>query len=368
MNNINLPKVYIIILNWNGWEDTIECLESLKSITYTNYCIVIIDNGSKDTSIGKIVEYCNHQPNFEFYNFKYNGKTKNMSKTKIKMNKKLIILLKNEKNYGFAKGNNIGIKYAFQHGDPNYILLLNNDTIVEKEFLTILVKTAEENHKFANIQPLLLKPGGEVIDSLGQELIKWQIKDIGINSYCSEYKNLLNNNYNEIFGACNAAVLYRSDVLKKIGLFDENFFAIFEDVDLAWRIRLGGFKSIIVSGAIVYHKRGISGRTSSREGEKKLIKLYHGSKNWLLILIRYYPLSMICYIILMFPWRFLLYLFNAIYYACRLNNLLQLFKTLNQSFNIRRNLKMNPLLNAVQHCWIKIKDINIRQPQVKTSK
>ncbi|MCE5214153.1 MAG: glycosyltransferase, partial [Methanobacterium sp.] len=102
------PKVTIVIVNWNGWEDTIECLKSLYHVNYTNFNIIIVDNHSQDDSVKKIKDYIE--------------------------NKKLILIV-NDENYGFAEGNNIGIRYAQKNFNPDYILLLNNDTIVDKEFL-----------------------------------------------------------------------------------------------------------------------------------------------------------------------------------------------------------------------------------------
>ncbi len=139
------PKVSIIILNWNSWEDTIECLESLNQINYDNYDIILIDNGSSDNSIEKIKEYCNAnikvESNFVKYNhynkpikFVYYREKENNQleiigngSNELNSNKNLIII-ENRKNYGFTKGNNIGMEYSKNFFNPKYYLLLNNDT------------------------------------------------------------------------------------------------------------------------------------------------------------------------------------------------------------------------------------------------
>jgi len=139
------PKVAIIILNWYGWKDTIECLESIYQIDYPKYDIIVIDNGSEDESIEKIKQYCNGKLDVKsdfFTNstknkpikiFEYNRKDietalKEKEIENLPSNRK-IILIKNEDNYGFAEGNNIGMRYAIKSLNPDYILLLNNTRI-----------------------------------------------------------------------------------------------------------------------------------------------------------------------------------------------------------------------------------------------
>lgn len=359
------PKVAIIILNWNGWRDTIECLESLYQITYPNYGVIVVDNGSEDESIEKIKEYCEGKIKVESKFFEYSsenkpikiieytreeaeaggGKEKEISD--LPSNRKLI-LIKNEKNYGFAEGNNIGMRYALKALNPDYILLLNNDTVVDKGFLSELVNVAEGDERIGSVQSLLLRPGGEVIDSLGQELLRWGARDRGINSKAKMYnfKNL------EIFGACAAAALYRCRLLKEIGFFDKDFFVIYEDLDLSWRIRLNGFSSVLASKSVVYHKRGISGR-APLDRELLLLARYHGNKNWLLIVLRYYPLSVLLAVILKTPWQFFFTLFMCVYYSLKLGKLWEFFEYALKSWKIRKGMQANYLLPKIQAKWIK---------------
>jgi GT2 family glycosyltransferase len=361
------PKVSIIILNWNGWKDTIECLESLYQITYPNYDVIVMDNGSEDKSIEKIKEYAEGKIKVESKFFKYNPSTKPIriieytreeaeagggkenGIANLPSNRKMIII-KNEKNYGFAEGNNIAMKYALKVLNPDYILLLNNDTIVDKTFLEELVKVMESDEKIGSAQPILLRLEKEVIDSLGQELLKWGARDKGMNSKI-DYSNLKNL---EIFGTCAAASLYRCKLLKKIGLFDKDFFFIYEDVDLSWRIRLNGFLSVLVSKSIVYHKRGISERTPL-DKELYLLKGYHANKNKLLIALRYYPLSIILTVILKTPWQFFHTLFRCGYYSLKLKRFREFSECVLRSWKIRKKIQTNHLLPTIQTKWIKRK-------------
>ena len=170
------PSVGIVILNWNSWEDTIECLESLYQITYPNYSIILVDNGSENESIQKIKEYTKGKIKVKSKYLKYNPKNKpikvleltnkmaarisnksDLGKKdkeilKLKSNEKLI-LIKNDKNYGFAEGTNIGMRFALKIYDFDYLLMLNNDTAVEPDFLTKMVTAGEEHPKAGIIGP-----------------------------------------------------------------------------------------------------------------------------------------------------------------------------------------------------------------------
>lgn len=353
------PRVSIIILNWNGWEDTIECLNSLNQINYPNYNIILVDNNSIDESVDKLEEYLSYKPYFTLNSHKIPGKqTKIIEYTKSKSNDKIgpvsetnLVLIKNDENYGFAEGNNIGIKYAIKNFNPDYILLLNNDTTVEKNFLNELMKVADSDKNIGSVQSLLLKPGGKIIDSMGQEPLIWSSMDIGMGS---NYKNNLNKNV-EIFGACAASALYRSDTLKKIGLFDSDFFAVYEDVDLSWRIQLEGLKSILAVNSIVYHKRNISKRLSERKNfnlkSNNNFELYHLSKNMLIIAIRYHPTSSLLHP--KYIYKLVLSLVACLMISIKLKETKNTLKVLLKNLRARKEVKRNPLLNNLQECWIK---------------
>jgi GT2 family glycosyltransferase len=217
------PKVSIIILNWNGWEDTIECLESLYQITYPNYEVIVVDNGSEDESIAKLEIYCE-------------GEIKVESEKEIRdlpSNRKLIII-KNEKNYGFAEGNNIGMRYALKalNLNPDYILLLNNDTVVDKEFLRELAKAGMSYGRIGICGAKLLKMHNpKIIDSTGHILRMGRVVDRGTRKIDKgQYDNKT-----DVIGAMAAACLYKREMLEDIGLFDRSFFTVYEDAELSWR-------------------------------------------------------------------------------------------------------------------------------------
>jgi len=360
---MNYPQVSIVVLNWNGWEDTIECLESLYQINYPKYDVIVVDNGSEDDSINNIKKYCNGEMEVKSNFFTYNLTNKPIKIIEFKKeeseflrketlnlpsNKKLN-LIKNDENYGFAEGNNIGMIYALQFLGPDYVLLLNNDTFVDKHFLEELVKVADEDAEVSSVQSLLLKPGGKLVDSMGQELLIWSARDIGMDS---KNKKLTKNR--EIFGACAAAALYRSKALKRVGLFDKDFFAIYEDVDLSWRIRLDGFKSVLAVNSIVYHKRNISKSVSKLQNMDWMLnpdeRWYHLTKNMMILAIRYHPSSFLSNPKYLF--KLLSTLLGSFYFSLREKKLKKTFKIIRKNFKIRKNLNNNSRLKDLQKKWI----------------
>ena len=232
----NQPKVSIIIVNYNGRLYLEKCLNSLSKVNYTNFEIIIVDNNSTDDSIEFVM---NNFPN--------------------------IIIIKLDKNYGFAEPNNIGAKNA----KGQLLLFLNNDTYVKPNFISELVSVAEKDNKVAICQSLLLKPNGTIdssgdfIDSLGK-------------AYSSKEKP---ENVKEILSARGASMMVKKESFWDLGGFDKNFFASYEDVDIGWRAWLWGYRVLLVPNSIVYHIGGQTVQTLSNE-----IKI-HGVKNLIIIRI-----------------------------------------------------------------------------------
>jgi hypothetical protein len=220
------PLVCIIILNWNGWRDTLACLRSLCNITYPRYRIILIDNCSTDNSLD---EFASHlDSTVTFFPLK--------------------------ENLGFAKGCNFGMKYALDSVNPQYILLLNNDTEVEPDFLDKMVKAAQTSGA-GMAQALMLKQWDHtMIDSTGHIIVWGQVEDRGnrkINT--GQYADNRN-----LIGVSGAAALYRSEMIRRIGMFDESFDSGYEDSEFSWRAYKKGWKTAYSPTAVVYHKRNTS--------------------------------------------------------------------------------------------------------------
>jgi GT2 family glycosyltransferase len=246
-------KASVIILNWNGKHLLDECLESVLSQQYQDYEIIIVDNGSTDNSVN-------------YLNEKYSSKAK-------------IIAL--NKNKGFAGGCNEGIKVA--RGD--YICLLNNDAIVDKNWLGELISAAELAPDIGMCASKILNYyNREEFDTLGH-----LIYPDGLNRGRGKFEKDINqyDKMEEAFFPSGAAALYRKDMLNEIGLFDEDFFAYGDDTDIGLRARLAGWKCVYVPSAIAYHKSSASSHPYSPW------KIYLVERNRILILFKYFPLRFI---------------------------------------------------------------------------
>ena len=230
--NLNVPLVSIIIINYNGKSYLEKCLESIKKIKYDNLEIIVVDNNSTDGTM-------------EF----------------LAQNYPSIITLKLDKNYGFAKPNNVAAKIA--KGD--FLLFLNNDTEVTPNFLTELVQVLVGNDQIGICQSLLLKPNGE-IDSSGDF-----IDTIGVVYNSKEPIDKIR----EISSARGASMIIRKELFLDLEGFDEQFFVSFEDVDLGWRTWIKGYKVVINPKSVVYHHGG-----KTHDSIKDEIS-FHGLKNQL---------------------------------------------------------------------------------------
>lgn len=242
------PLVYIILVNWNGLKDTLECLSSLKRITYKNHRIVVVDNGSTNNQLHIL---------------------------KIKYPE--ILPINNNSNLGYCKANNQGIKYAINKG-AKYILLLNNDTVVKKDFLSILVKYAEKNSFKGVLTPKILYYKNNIIWAMGGSISKYTSipKMIGQGNISESHINIIEPDY-----ASGCAFFVDTDILKKVGLLDEEYFAYYEDTDLSFRIKRKGYKARVIPDSIIWHK--VSRSTNNIATDKiSAIQAYYLSRNGLL--------------------------------------------------------------------------------------
>lgn len=212
-------KASVIIPNWNGGELLKDCLESLSEQSYKDFEIILVDNNSTDNSLNYIME--------------------NFPKVKI---------IKLDKNYGFAKAINEGVKSS----KAEYAVFLNNDTFADKDWLNQLIKCADNHPEVISVNSKLLNfYSQKIIDGVGIQInevgqaksIGWHQKDKG--QYEKE---------DYIFGATGGASLFRRTDFIKVGVFDEKYFMYSEEVDFAFRAQFLGYKSIYCPKAIVFHK------------------------------------------------------------------------------------------------------------------
>ncbi len=226
-----MKKVAIIIVNWNGKRLLKTCLEAVFKQTYKKFKVYFVDNGSEDGSVGFV--------------------EKNFPQTKI---------IKLKENTGFAKGNNIGIREAFKDREIEHIVCLNNDTKVDSNWLTELVRSANENQQVGMVASKAFFPDGK-IQSAGLYIQSNNFKSSGGISRGFDENPTKFDNEEFIFAPSGCSALYKRKVLEEVGLFDEDFFAYSEDYDLGMRIQLMGWKCAYnpKSQLVHYHSKTSGG-------------------------------------------------------------------------------------------------------------
>lgn len=219
-----MPSVYIILLNYNGYKDTIECLQSLRHLEYPNYHVVICDNDSLDDSEKHILDWLKECPNEPFH------------------------FIQTGANLGFAGGNNVGIRYSIKKG-ADYIWLLNNDTVVEPDALTHMVNKMETNKK---------------IGICGSKLCSYYDRSqvVGLGGWCHPLTGsaghiIKENELGKLAYIIGASMLFRREVFENIGLLQDDYFLYYEELDIAERIREKYIMDVSLD-SVVYHKEGAS--------------------------------------------------------------------------------------------------------------
>ncbi len=262
------PKVSITILNWNGLEDTTECLESLKKVTYPNYEVIVVDNCS-DGDDARILK-----EKFGDY----------------------IQVIQNDKNYGCGQGFNTGIQYALKNYQPDYVMIMNNDVVVDPAFLDELVKVAESDELIGIVGPKIYyydySGRKDVIWSAGGRIRWWTLRvhtTIGENDDdLPKYQAIKNVDW--ITGA---VAMFRSSMTKKVGLLNPWYFIGHEDVEYCLKARKHGFNVVYVPTAKAWHKVGAS--------VKKTDIIFPGPSSYYYLLKHSFPSYVYIYHLLLLP-------------------------------------------------------------------
>jgi len=282
---MSLPKVNIILLNYNGWEDTIECLESLQKIEYSNYKLIVVDNDSKDDSLIKIKEWCkgNFKIDTNYVNFNSSNKpvhyieyTKKEAEnggiiTKEKQinglsSSKKIVLIESGENLGFASGNNIGIKYSLAT-NADYIMLLNNDTVVDEGFLEPLINIIKSKKNTGIVS-------GKILDYFNPKNILFSGGKIDLfrgSGY--HFNDDRFNQITEVSFLSGCLWLINPKLIKDIGFMDEDYFLYLEDVDYCYRAKKSNYELVYNPNSVIYHKE------SNTTGKLSPLSIYYSSRN-----------------------------------------------------------------------------------------
>jgi GT2 family glycosyltransferase len=260
------PFVSIVIVNYNGCNDTLECLGSLKELAYPNFDVIVVDNASSDNSA-----------------------------TTIRQSYPTLTLLQSGQNLGYAGGNNLGIKQALNDG-ADYIWLLNNDTVVHPHALTHLVERMQQDPGVGMCgSTLLYYHKRDTVQVLaGATYNKW----LGISSHLGEQSPAAivhdaRQIENQLAYVIGASMLVSRSFLEKIGLMNEAYFLYYEEIDWATRAR-GVFTLGYAPQSIIYHKEGASVGTTKQAVPKlkRLRSEYYGLRSRLLFTRTYFPTAL----------------------------------------------------------------------------
>ena len=234
-------KLAIIIVNWKQYDLTKKCLLSINKTKFNNYKIILVDNESSEKKLNVLLN--------DFYNLK---------------------VIQNKLNLGFGVANNQAITYALDN-NYDYVMLLNNDTEVDQNFISPLINCIENNNSVGGVQPLIMNYNKrDSIWSAGGYINKF----FGITTTNKSLENKLDLDW--ITGCC---MLLKTEVIKKTKLLDENFFAYYEDVDWSLRIKDLGYSLQLVETSLIYHHGSISSNNSTSEGRLSAYVHYLNFKN-----------------------------------------------------------------------------------------
>lgn len=262
-----MKHIFVSLLNFNGKKNTLACLDSLKDIKMGNFqlTVVVIDNASEE---------------------KFDLGSGNIGDIPL-------VIIKNKNNLGFSGGHNVGIKYCLENG-ADYVLILNNDTYVDKNFLEELLKASENDKKIGILAPkIYFAPGFEFHKE------RYSKKELGkVFWYAGgvmDWNNVIGHHRGvdgidrgqfdkteETELATGCCMLIKKEVFGKVGLFDDKFYLYYEDADLSMRARKKGFKIFYVGKSIIWHKNA-----SSAGGSGSKLQDYYITRNRLLFGFRY---------------------------------------------------------------------------------
>ena len=243
-------KVAVVIVNWNGKLHLRGCLHALSAQTHADFKALVVDNASTDGSQQAVHE----------------------------LNDDRFTLLQLDENTGFAKANNLGVSHG---GDSQWVVLLNPDAFPDARWLEVLLATAHENNSFVAFGGHLISADDHLLsDGTGDAY------NFSGRAYRRDHGTPVERSHREreeVFAPCAAAALYRRAAWDAVGGFDEDFFCYMEDVDLGFRMRLLGYRSMYVPSAVCYHVG------SALAGRQSAFSSYYGQRNLVWVYVKNMP-------------------------------------------------------------------------------
>ncbi|MFA5088840.1 MAG: glycosyltransferase family 2 protein [Candidatus Omnitrophota bacterium] len=314
-----MEKVYIIVLNYNGWKDTLECLESLFKLDTEEFEVVLVDNCSSDESVRMIKEWAQgtYCPVFGKNKLVENwvgplagkpisyalyqqedveqGKISGRGVSSRGGNGFTFIQARN--NLGFAGGNNVGLKYVLARNDAGHVWILNNDTVAEKTSLSFLLEQARayqrKNRRVGMIAgKVFFYDRPQVIQGFGGRYNKWLAIGRHVGAFEEDHGQYDDEEmrFDYVPGS---AMLVSTDFIRDVGLMSEEYFLYFEEMDWTLRGRKRGWEIGYCPKSRIYHKEGASAGTSQKGQERSALSDYYGMRNRIVFTRKFYPAALL---------------------------------------------------------------------------
>jgi GT2 family glycosyltransferase len=292
------PRVYVVLVNWNGAEDTVECLDSLLDLDYPNFRIVVCDNASTDGSVEHIKRWVVGEERFSRpaasplagpafrSSSRPDGGILELDRAATERgdgdDRQLTLILTGD-NLGFAGGNNVGLRWIRARGDAEYVWLLNNDTVVHPGALRALISSLETDPDLgaAGSKLLMYNEPNIVQAAGGGMIIAWQGMVLEAGEF--EPDDGRWDEQLQLDFLSGASLCIRMDALGQVGLLDEHYFMYSEDIDWCERCRRAGWQLVYEPKSVVWHKvnRSVGGASPKRD--------YFAVRSGLLWVRKFYP-------------------------------------------------------------------------------
>ena len=265
------PRVYIIILNYRNWQDTLECLRSVFALRYTNFCVIVVDNDSRNGSMNRLREWADAQPgpagpgSYDFY------RSEELPSAFAGETLPPLVFIQHDRNSGFAGGNNVAIRPLV--GNEGYIWLLNPDIVVQEDMLTQLISFAGAHHEQTIIGSVLkFYDHRESVHYYGGGRVRFGSATVSLVTTVEDIPRL-----DYISGG---ALMTKASNFRKLGLLPEEYFLYWEETDWCFRARQAGFELAVCTTAICYDKGGTT------IGKGQLAEFFY-TRNGLLFVSKY---------------------------------------------------------------------------------
>lgn len=292
---MNMDKVYIVLLNYNGWQDTVECIQSILQQTYPAYEIIVVDNASTNDSRARLLHWAtNAALNYRLLQYK------NRQLLPEKANGHAVLtFIWSDKNGGFAYGNNIGLRYTQQFPEPHFTWLLNNDTVLFKDTMATMVAfytSQSQTQKVGMVGCLQLYYHDPSTVQIMYGRFNHRIglaSEYGARLPVAAAVKLPPVTVDYLSGAC---MLMHSSVIEQIGIMSDDYFLFFEELDLAVRLKRAGYALLYCAEARLLHKHGVSINGGTTKGTRPFADYHHARSEYIFVrkyYRRYMPFYML---------------------------------------------------------------------------